>query len=486
MQIRDAVVNNNITRYINIGTLLLLICLVFFYPVKKEIWYDESVSMLCSKGLYYTTGNELTALGSNSSAVLEAKNNATDVYKCTLIDNGNSFLYNELLHYYTNLSGNSINSYMWLSKLSAAGMLVLLFVLCGLLWGDSIFTALALVLMCADGISWTMAHEIRAYEMGMMFIVGAAVFTYKYLYKTGNSKDLFFAGLLSVSAVLCHYLSAYAVLVLVAYILLNKKTELLRIKNIAAIAVPVALAGIYLVLAAQGFAVMNRQNSRIAQTHTATNDFSIAHVATLSMKFTNSNFKFVISSFTDSVIVTVLAFVFVIALYVVAVRLSPTKKEKRDLHFLFLSGMSGTLFLSLLCLKSHHYTALYFRYFSFCVPFATLFTVYALYIVYNSPRVKKIAGSAAIALVTLPTMGFFSIILKGGYKLKYNHMNVARMITDKQVDKLIAPNWTDAFLIQSSLPKGYQLNYMIDSTTKDLILIKTDTVNKIPVLRVNS
>jgi hypothetical protein len=487
MQVNDAGVSNKAARYINLAVLMFVTGLVLFFPVKKQIWYDESVSMLCSKGLYFTVPNQLTSLQANTSDALAMQNTAAEAYKCTIIDNGNSFLYNELLHYYTNTFGNSLDSYMWLSKLCAVGVLLAIFFFCRLLWGNSIFTSLALILIGSDTIFWGMAHEIRAYELGMMLIITAAVFCYRFIYTTGKSQDLLLCGLFSVGAVLSHYLSAYAILVLVGFIVLNKYKELLRPKNIAAIAVPVVLAGAYFVSAASGFATMNRQNAAIAAKKAAHGPFAISHVITEAMRFTSGNFRFVESTFMSSTPVIVLSFAMIFGLYAAAIKLAPSRREKMNLHLLFLLGISGTLFLSALCLKSHHYTALYFRYFSFCVPFAILFTVYALYIIYSAAAVKKVISIAVVCFVMLPPVVLFARVVGGRYKVKYNHAMIARTITDNKLEKLVVPTWTDAFMVQSSLPKGFKLNYAIDTTLKDFVLIKADSVvKKVPIIRIDS
>lgn len=487
MQVNDAVVNNKAARYINLAVLMFVTALVLFFPVHKQVWYDESVSMLCSKGLYFTDANQLTALQANTSDALAAQNTAGEVYKCTIIDNGNSFLYNELLHYYTNIFGNGIDSYMWLSKLCAVGVLLAFFFFCRTLWADSIFTSLALILIGTDTVFWGMAHEIRAYELGMMLIIAAAAFCHRFVYGNARTSDLFLCGLMSVGAVLSHYLSAYAILVLVGFIVVFRYKELFKVKNIVAIGVPVVIAGIYFAAAASGFATMNRQNAAIAAKKAAHGPFAISHVITEAMKFTSGNFRFVESTFMGSTPVIVLSFALIGVLYFAAIRLSPSGKEKRNLHMLFLLGISGTLFLSALCIKSHHYTALYFRYFSFCLPFAILFTAYALYVICTAGAVKKMAGVAIVCFVALPPVVLFAKVVGGRYKVKYNHMMIARTITENKLEKLVVPTWTDAFMVQSSLPKGYKLNYAIDTTSKDFVLIKADSiVKKVPIIRIDS
>ena len=469
----------------NLAVLLFVIAFVAFYPVHKKIWYDEAVSIICSKGLYYTDGNELTALKANSSEVLQTRNAAGNVYHCTLIDNGNSFIYNECLHFYTNIFGNSINSYMALSQWCAIGVLIMLFLFCRMLWGDSFYTSLALVLVCTDSVFWGMAHEIRAYSMGMLFTVTAAFFCYRNMYKGGKTIDLLLFSTLSLAAILTHYLSVYAVLVLAGYVLVVRNKALLQPRNIAAILIPILLLGLYFVLAASGFAAMSNQNARIAARSGAAEAFSLSHVVSLALKFTDGNFKFTEPVFNGSFAVVAMAALLIAILYVAAVRLSVSVNDKRHLHLLFLLGISGSVFLSALCLKSHHYTALYFRYFSFCIPFSILFTVYALYVIGKSHAVKKSLSVAITCFVMLPPLALFSIIFRGGYKFKHTHNEIAFNASKNGYDKVIVKEWMDAFLIQSFMPDGKSLNYIVDSTVKEFLLVKGDSVLKVPCEKIN-
>ena len=484
MQVNDTLVNNKVARYINLAVLAVVVGLVLFYPFKKQIWYDESVSILCSKGLYYTNGNALTALSTNTSSSLAAQNTAAQAYNCTIIDNGNSFLYNELLHYYTDVFGNAIESYTWLSKLCALGVLLSVFMLCSLLWGNSLFTSLVIILLGTDGVYWGMAHEIRAYEMGMMFIILAASFCYSYLYKKSTPISLLLTGLFCVAAILSHYLSAYAVLVMLAYIIFTKKQALLKPANILAMLVPVLLVGVYFVLAAKGFATMQHQNAALVAKKGEAN-FQWSTVLLEAMKFTAYNFKFMMPAFLKSTLTITAAFVCIVGLYIAAIRLAASKVERRNLHLLFLLGISGTLFLGALCIKSHHYTALYFRYFSFCLPFATLFTVYALFVIKGNKAVHKLIVVAVGAIVTLPALLFFARNINSRDALKFNHMQVAQKVTASGAETLVVPDWTDAFLVQSFLPEGCQVKYVLDTSSKDFTLVRNGVAQKVPVIRIN-
>ncbi len=140
-------ISPGIAKKINIFCLLAAVAAVLILPLRKEIWYDETVSMLCSKGINHDSPALMGNTTTMNSATLEQMNTLGNVYKATVLDNANSFVYNMKLHYFTMLFGNSIAVYMLFSKLCAIVTLLAFFALCRLVFKDSIFTAVAI---CSD------------------------------------------------------------------------------------------------------------------------------------------------------------------------------------------------------------------------------------------------------------------------------------------------------------------------------------------------
>ncbi len=484
MQEKKSFFNSDTVKKLNIACLLLVICCVLFYPAKKNIWYDETVSVLCAKGLYYTDGNALTALPLNTSVALEQQNTLSEAYTCTIIDNGNSLLYNEGLHFFTMLSGNSFSSYLLYSKLCAIATLLAFFALCSLFMEGSIFTSLALLLLTSDTIFWGMAQEVRAYEMGMLMVTLATTFFYKYMYKGDRPYHLFLTGMFAVAAILSHYLSVYIILVLLAFILFVKRTSLFSAKNILAIAIPVTIVGIYFYSAAKGFGTMQNQNNAL-KAKQSEELFSVTQVVLRSLKFGALNFKTVFPAFNGSAGIVIVSFLMVIALYFGALKFSKTPKEKRNLHLLFILGVSSSIFLAALSIKSHHYTALYSRYYTFCVPFATLFVAYALKVLYDG--VNKNLATGLVAIIVIPCLALLAMgAIKRKTHVKYNHLEVAGKISNEKINKITVPDWTDAFLLQSFLPSGYKIEYKIDSASTNFVLFHENKTDTIKVIRINS
>ena len=472
-------------KNINLVCLFLAICWVVFLPLKKEIWYDETVSVIFSKGFTLYSSADYTGQQSVTSTTLARLNTPAKVFNATVTDNGNSYLYYISLHWFTSIFGNSQYVYLLLSRLCGAATLIAFFMLCGLFLQQSIFTSLALLLFTSDTIFWGGCNEIRGYIMGILFITLSGAYCYKFLFKQGKPIYLMLTGIFAVGAVLSHYFSVYAILVFIVYIILIKKKELLSGKNILAILVPVALMGIYIICAYSSFRRMAAMHDAIKEMHIK-EPFEIARVFFLAMKFTALNFKFVYPAFKAAPAIIIVSFLMVIGVYVAAIKMAATEAERKNLRFLFITGFISTLFLLFLCCNSKEYTFLYARYFSFCVPFATLYVVYALKVFFDNAKMK-LAPLALLLLIIVPCITLFlSGIIKNNPEIKYNHVAIAKKITAENIASIEIPDWRDAFMIQGFLPAGTNINYIFNATSQHFILHKPEGVEKIPVIRIDN
>ncbi len=478
-------ISAELAKKINIVCLLAAMAAVLILPLSKQVWYDETVSMLCSKGFSHDSPTLFANTTTVSSATLAQMNTLENVYKATILDNGNSFVYNVKLHYFTMLFGNSLGVYMLFSKLCAIAALLAFTWLCRMVFKDSIFTAVAIILFAADLTFIGMSHEIRAYELATCFVTLAAVFFYKFMYEDERPLYLFLLGIFSVGAVLSHFLSVYVILVFLGYLVVRKKAGLFKPKNLAAIAIPVALVGIYLWFAFVGLQYMSHENEKF-HAKAAVMPFSAMHVLYRSMAMGAIDFKAVFPAFGEKKVAVVVSFLLVIGLYISALKGASTKEEKKNLNLLAILGISGTVFLAALCLKSQHYTAMYNRYHSFCIPFASLFIAYALYLLFRSDRMNKVIKAGAMAVFMVPCCGLFMLAAKKrSTNVEYNHITVAQEIVRDHVDKIELPTWDDAFLLQSVLPNGYKIDYVLNVSSRYFTLYKAGTAVQVPLIRKN-
>jgi hypothetical protein len=476
-------VNSGLAKKINIFCLLAAIIAVLLLPLKKEIWYDETVSMLCSKGISSDAPSLFANTNTTNSDTLGRLNTAGNVFSATVLDNGNSFLFNIGLHWFTLMFGNDIATYLLFSKLCGIAALIAFYFLCNLFFEGSLFTSVAIILLTSDLTFMAMSHEIRAYAMGIFFITLAGIYFYKFMYRSEKPIYLFLLGLFSVGAVLSHFLAVYIVLVFVGGLVLQKKWSLFSLKNVLALAIPVCLVAVFFYFSHYGLVLMNKQNQAIQQ-RTMAEGFNLWQVLLRSMKYTAINFKTVYPSLINKSIVIAGSFLIVVVTYVAGIRVANTAAEKRNLHLLFLSGISSSFFLAFLSIKSHHYTSLYFRYYSFCLPFATLFTAYFLFVIFNSKKMSKVVNRIIMLIVLVPAVALSLVFnFKANPKVKYNHTLVARQIIKNNVRKIDVPEWKDAFLFQSILPEGYKIDYVVNPTSLYFTLYSTGAEEKVLVIR---
>ena len=477
------IANNSTGRKINILCLAVTILIVLVLPLKKEMWYDETISMFCSKGIGHDLSYFLDSTNTTNSDKLAEYNTAANVFHATVKDNANSYIYNIGLHWFTALSGNSLQAYMLFSKLTSIATLIALFVLCGMFWGNSLFTSVAMLLLVTDTDFIGMSHEIRAYSMGMCFVTIAAIYFFKFIEKD-KPLYLFLLGLFSVAAILSHFLSVYIILSFLIALIYLKRGALFSGRNIAAMIIPVALLGLFFLLAYPGLQVMNKQSQEI-HAKTVSGGFSIWEMLHKSARFFALNFKVVFPAFINKSAVVIISAVSVIILYVAGQRNSGNNNDKRNLSLLFLPGVSGSIFLAFLSIKAQHYTPLYYRYYSFCLPFCCLFTAYALQLIYSNPKINMLIKSSIISVILLPSMALFIIGIRNNKPDKqYNHIEVAKKITTGSVNKIEVQLWTDAFLIQCVLPVDYKIDYVRNKIAPYFTLYNAKGIQQIPVLRI--
>ena len=461
----------HISKWINLFSLLVCIFLVVILPFRKEVWYDETVSVLISKGIDHGTPSLFANVDSLSSPEITVLNTPANVFHATVIDNGNSFVYNLGLHWFTSLFGNSIGSYMFFSKLSSIGALLAFFVLCGLVFGESLFTTLALVLFTTDNIFIGMSHEVRAYSMGIFFVTLAAIYCYRFMYVREKPRYLLLLTLFSVCAILSHFLSVYEIALFFSALLIRKKSILFSRQNLLAIIAPLCLLVLFFAFAYSGLQNMNKQND-VFYKKQITLGFSYIEVLFRSLKFTAINFKVFFPAFKENRLVIMVSAITVIAGYFMGLRIARQKSEKRNLNLFFALGISGSIFLALLSFKSHHYTSLYYRYYSFCTPFTAIFVAYLCSIFMQNLAINKLLKIIVVCIALLPGLFLFSINFRNARPATdYNHIAVARAIVNEKATRIIVPKWDDALLLQSLLPAGYKIKYYRNPKATDFRFI---------------
>ena len=472
--------NIGLVKKINLFCLLAAIAIVLILPLKKQIWYDETISVLCAHGISHNTPWELANINTITSDSLNTLNTAANVFRATVYDNANSYGYNLTLHYWAMAFGNTLTVYMLLSKLCAIVTLLAFFTLCRQFFADNVFTSIAILLLTTDNNFIGMSHEVRAYAMGIMFVTLAAVPLCKYLFAEEKARYLLLTSLFSVAAILAHFLTAYIIIVFVAALVILKWRTLFTHRKILYIILPLSALALFFALAYHGLQVMARQNHDI-QKKLSSVPFRLGEVVLRSIKFTEINFKIVFPAFAGSLLVIIASLILLKALYIYGYLAARSRTERQKLIILAALGAGSTIFLAALSLKAHHYTALYNRYYSFCIPFCTLATTYVLYLLFKSYPARRILFGALLAVIVIPST-MLCILFNRPTKApqSYNHPEVAQAVINHHavlptelkriIPTLTVPDWKEALLVHCFLPANASLQYIRDTTNPNFTI----------------
>ena len=469
-----------------INIFILSVCLLLFLliPFKNSIWYDESISVLCSKGINYDTHIQFDKATAISSADITALNNTGNIFKATVMDNSNSYLYNICMHFFTAVYGNSLTAYVLFSRLWGMAALVALFFLARLLFGNNAFVSIAVVLLFADTTFWGMSNEIRAYSMGAFFVTLSALYYFKYTLQKESPVNLLLFGLSAVGAVLTHFFCAYIIAVFALELLIKYRLSLFRKENLLSLFIPVAIVGLYFGMAYTGLSSQNIHT--LVVDNGDANSFSLSGMVYRFIKFSAVNFKAVYPRFRDSWSVVVVSFLFIAGIYLYGIRmLAGNAAEKSKYRLLFILGMVSGVFLAIISIKNHTFSSFYYRYFIFSYPFCALFI--AMFLKTFREQHKMALTMAVKLLVIVPSVFLFTKgIIHPPATVNYNHMAVAREIVRSNITRIEVPSWDDALLVQSFLPANSNVTFVLNTTGQNFIIYKGNTTEVIPVIRHDS
>ncbi len=474
--------NNNILRRLDLFLLLLSVLFILFYSVDKKVWYDETVSILCSKGISHNTPLDFNNKALITNTELSAYNTSGNVFNATVTDNSNSYLYNISLHFFTLLFGNSINIYLLLSRLFGVACLVAFYFLSQKLISSPGFRALALFFLFTDAIFLGMSIEIRAYILGILFICLSALYLFRFIYEEESPGNLFLVLLFSVGALLSHFLSVYILFVYGLILLAKKGKGLFAKRYVVPILLPLLLLAVYFLFSFRGLLIMDKQNAAITEARKS--DFSYTGVFFNFIKFTTQNIKILLPAFNPSNVIKLVSAAIFIIILIVAKRVAHEKRQKQLLFVLLGLALSGSIVLTALSLKAGHMTPFYNRYFSFSVPFNCLFIALFLQLLFQNVRSAAIKYGALVFFV-VPAAFLFYKNVQQTENLKYSHVQIARIIADKKMTDVEVKDSRDATLIHCFLPGGYNLNYHVNPGATLFKAYNQSATEEIPIVRID-
>ena len=205
--------------------------------------------------------------------------------------------------------------------------------------------------------------------------------------------------------------------------------------------------------------------------HQNENNFNLGGVAINFMKFTSLNFKIIFPRFKDTAMVATLSFFLIGFIYFLGNKLVKNNSEQTEkFNLFFILGIISSLFLAIMSINIKSYSPFYYRYFTFSIPFIALFLAHFIQIMSNKYNNKAIT-TAIFLMLFLPNAYFYvGFLIKNNTVVRYNHITIAQEIVSKNITNVELPEWEDAFLIQSFLPSGYDLDFTLNKTSPNFTL----------------
>ncbi len=459
-------------KYNTINFYILIACciVILLYPTLPHYSYDQTISILCGNGISYDvtfdSNNETTSLA------LSKLNNTQRVIEATKLDNSNSLLYNLLLHYFIVLFGNSASSYILLSKIIGVLCLISIYRFSKLILGNGFFVSLSVLLLLTDIRFWGHAHEIRAYILAMLFVSEMSINIYKYIFINPAPRYLWLSGLFALFALLSHYLSVSIISVAVIWIIVYQWKNVKKPAHFIALAVPVIIFGLYILYMLNGLQTMSNQNQQILLRKLGSN-FSIKGAIMGTIKVTTINFRSQLAAFSGKPIFILLGgYILIFGLYFTYTRQNTTINRKKILFFTSLALGCSILQLAL-AIKSHHYTAIHYRYFSFATPFISLAVALIIYSAWNNIKREKLISISIILYFLLPNIYISaksSLFNKRIHDLQYIH--IAQEITQTKADSVSCKTRYDACMVNCFLPENAKVTFHADKKITNFSIYK--------------
>ena len=170
------------------------------------LWGDEQASMQCATGQRYV----VDTIHTFTNIQLRSTDNLRGVLRSTVNDNGNSVLYNVVLHYWLRLFGRSDLAARSLSLLAGIIIILVAFRFSKALTGNLNAAYFTAAFVAFHPLLVGYSQEARAYSMALLFSLLSSLFLMEGMFrKNGWAKFFSLYAATLIAALLSHYLVVY-------------------------------------------------------------------------------------------------------------------------------------------------------------------------------------------------------------------------------------------------------------------------------------
>jgi uncharacterized membrane protein len=469
-------------KIINIVVLLVAIIMVFAFRREKHLYYDEPFQVMCSNGITNINIEKLSGKPVISSKEISAENTLSNVF----YGGGDSFHY-VLLHYFTKLFGNTVDTYVSFAVMWSILTLIAFYFLSTTVFGNTLFVSLAILLLFGDMVFFGQLFSIRHYMMSLFFTILSGIFFFRYMLKESSARNFALLCLFSALSILAHYFTFYVVAMYGVILFFDKRKELFSKTNLSILVVTGITLGLYMFFHANAASIYSFDH---VYNHFNTNAkkyeklYTVGTLLSIFLKSIAINFKLYYTLFNDAFIIRLISVGLVAFIYVYGVRKIDSEKERKLYTYLLILSLFGNVFIAAFAYVSKANKLFNFRYLLFTIPFCTIFLTMCIKTLFTNRSVNVLIRYGLPLLIFFPVIFEFSVnAFKNVVKLPCNHTVVADRIRANKVDSLEVPEIVDAVFINCLLPDNYQINYILNPNSNIATLHSKNGTEQIPLFK---
>jgi len=472
----------NTTRVINISTVFLCIILLFVFFPKKTLNYDEPFQIMCSHGI----GNSVIHKFDSSTLITAQELSKENTFKNVFLEGGDSIHY-VLLHYFTAIAGNGLQSYVLFSVLWTIGTIIAFYFMCRVLFKDSLVVSIAIICLFFNMIFDSQIYVIRHYMSGVFFITMAGIYFFKYIFDRNSIGNFIMLLVFCFLSFISHYFTVFIIAGFGLVILARERLKFFNRNNIVAFLVAFGLLLLYYSVHSNPLVGMQVQRNYATKFVMNQQNQSIFSISSLFMRYFSISFGMLFTVLKDVFWVRFLSFFVVIASFFYAgIRLIKDKPALSRVSILFVVAVCNPLFILLLVLLSRVTLLFTYRYFIFGVPFCMAYVAFIMKYIFDSKKLKYSVQYIVVVLFLAPSLIEFVLLhSRPVVGPACNHYQVINDIVKNDVHRIDVPGTVDAVFINCMLPENYDIKYYIKPGTSDAVLYRgaSEKLEEIPLIK---
>ena len=474
--------------------LIAIVILGFFIKAAHinsfGIWNDEQATVLISQGetRYFLTGkNSITSLDLDRFTNIQrhAQNTLPNIVRATINDNGNSFAYNLLLHYWIAAFGKNDLSVRLLALMFGLLIIPFAYRFSLLLFKNKNASLVIALLFAIHPLFMEYSMMCRAYTMGTFFSLLSSYLFYRIITSQADNKTYLFYALSVGISLLTHYLTSYVFIAHGIIFLLSVRDKTIWTKYIVAGLLVIAIFGSWMYAAgSKGFKILKYQNENSklkAQQYKPGDTGEAAFTLPPTPKNILTGWVEVwLQLFSNqlkywNLRIRMISVLLILPFFLIVAMIRQQRRDPAALKIiigLLIMTFTQTLYATAESLRSGHCKPFHPLYSNFAVPYALILLGYAIYTCYQRSNLKMITIIFTSAIFAITVASYIPTYRNAReiYPAKNFHQISAGEIVKqyRKGDTVSIKTNIDAKLINLYLPDNIEIDQKIDSNITGL------------------